>query len=67
MRQVAKITIAREDYSDRLKVGFLFFPKTINGETRWLEYANWMQHFTYHYQNGFSWDDIAWVVWTPKK
>jgi hypothetical protein len=25
----------------RERTGFLFFPKTINNETRWLEFARW--------------------------
>jgi hypothetical protein len=27
----------------RQKSAFLFFPKTINGERRWLEFATWLE------------------------
>jgi hypothetical protein len=29
----------------RIKKGFLFFPKVINNETRWLEFAEWEQKY----------------------
>ena len=30
----------------RTRSGFLFLPKTINGETRWLERAEWTERFS---------------------
>jgi hypothetical protein len=30
-----------EDGEKRIRSGFLFIPKTIGGETRWLETATW--------------------------
>jgi hypothetical protein len=35
----------------RLRTAFLFFPKTINGETRWLETASWIEKY-------FMWEDF---------
>lgn len=32
-----------KDNSFRIRSGFLFFPKTINAETRWLEFAKWKE------------------------
>jgi hypothetical protein len=29
----------------RFRAGFLLFPKTINKETRWLEFARWVEIF----------------------
>lgn len=52
----------------RTRSGFLFFPKTIENETRWLERAVWEQlavhkHVqsngsTYHYGR---WIDVGWL------
>lgn len=40
----------------RIKSGFLFFPKTIHNETRWLEHATWTERFT----SGSSWESCFW-------
>ena len=38
---------------------FLLFPKTINGETRWLEHADIKQEWRPNY-TGSEWADIKW-------
>lgn len=43
---------------------FLIFPKTINGETRWLEKAKIKQRFEFYIDVVIplsEWDDIKWV------
>lgn len=54
----------------RIRKGFLFMPRTIDGETRWLEWAKWWQesrvagtsmmgepaHDLYE-----TWDDTEWI------
>ena len=53
-----------EEGETRVKRGFLFFPKTINNETRWLEYATWREH-TIGQSDGcgswFIWGELEWV------
>ena len=39
---------------------FLLFPKTINGETRWLEFALIKQQF-HNYTCASVWDNICWL------
>ncbi len=43
----------------RIKL-FLLFPKTIKGETRWLEVAKYKQSFHY-YMDGSDWEDECWI------
>ena len=45
--------------------GFLFFPKTINGETRWLEYASWIERLCRMYQPFFETEEG--IDWIPKR
>lgn len=45
----------------RIKSGFLWFPKIIQNEIRWLEYATW--HETY-YQSVPYWDADKWIDYT---
>lgn len=56
----------------RVSSGFLWLPKTIDGETRWLEKATWKEEYNEYWlvtglsnSNSFfhdySWDDIEWV------
>lgn len=33
------------DLDTRMKSGFLFFPKTIGEETRWFEFASWLEEY----------------------
>lgn len=37
----------------RTRSGFLWFPKKVNGETRWLEKANWIEVY---------WGNRGWVI-----
>lgn len=43
----------------RLKQRFLFFPKCINNEYRWLEKATWAQVYVKGYGSGY-WADWKW-------
>lgn len=51
----------------RERSGFLFFPKTINYETRWLEWARWEQERRDSF-NGY-WLDTYWIdkEWSDNK
>jgi hypothetical protein len=44
----------------RLVSEFLFFPKNLNGETRWLEFAKIRQVYRYGMGWGGYWEDKAW-------
>lgn len=45
MRWNVRKKTADEYGDDRERHGFLFWPKTIDGETRWLERASWLEYF----------------------
>jgi len=49
----------------RIRTGFLFFPKTIKGVTRWLETATWEQRveacFGFVSMFEFEWVDTRWL------
>lgn len=57
----------------RIKKRFLLFPKSINGITKWLEVASWMQEYKAWYRMEYQeiigmvevpknyWTDIEWV------
>jgi hypothetical protein len=48
----------------RIVEKFLFLPKTINGETRWLEKAKFRQRFEFYYDALYvweEWNDMNWV------
>ena len=48
----------------RLRGKFLLFPKTLNGETRWLENAVWQQVCAIEinglFERKYMWDDVDW-------
>lgn len=44
----------------RARWGFLFFPKNIAGEVRWLEFARWEERFT-RGKLYDSWWEIRWL------
>jgi len=51
-----------EPLDERTKGGFLFFPKEINHEVRWLEKAMWKQvykrgTFYDYWWTNYEWDD----------
>jgi hypothetical protein len=55
----------------RIVKKFLFFPKKIGKETRWLEFASWVEEYVYMYgdmRNHFNepgfWAAISWDVKT---
>lgn len=58
----------------RFREAFLFLPKTINGETRWLEYVAWWEMFESTYANydvifdSNKWKPLKWglVGHTPR-
>ena len=46
----------------RIDSGFLFFPKSINNEVRWLEFATWEEKCVVTYSSsGVVWDDYQWL------
>jgi hypothetical protein len=44
----------------RIKSGFLFFPKWIKGDNRWLEFAKWEQVYEVHLGEK-EWVNIRWI------
>ena len=46
----------------RVKSKFLFFPKTISGQTRWLEFAGWIEQ----YQSLMLSDKFGFIRWRDK-
>jgi hypothetical protein len=52
----------------RKKCKFLWFPKTIGKETRWLELALWEEEYKNHYgYNQYQKAMCAFETWTPTK
>lgn len=49
----------RRRFDRRIIVRFLFFPRTIGHETRWLEFAKIKQF--YHQEYFYPWVDEEWV------
>jgi hypothetical protein len=45
----------------RLRSRFLWAPKTIEGETRWLEFADWWERYSY---TDTDWDTGPSYGWT---
>jgi hypothetical protein len=41
--------------------GFLFFPKTINGETRWLEFSKWKKEYPIEDYDYATWESTKWL------
>jgi hypothetical protein len=52
-----------KEYDGELRIirKFLWFPKTLDYETRWLEFANIKQEFQAGYMLNY-WEDISWVI-----
>ena len=48
------------DGTTRVKSGFLIFPKTIENETRWLEYARWEQRY-FNCSGTRFWSTKRWI------
>lgn len=53
--------------SERVRSGFLLLPRTIGGETRWLERASWVQRMCGSSMLGepahepYRWRDVRWL------
>ena len=61
MTYISKVN-TRHEGRKRIHYGFLFFPKTIHGETRWLEKAIWSQEGFYGAVSGNKyWLDTNWI------
>ena len=45
---------------ERDRSGFLLFPKSMQGETRWLERAVWRQRYETNYADD-GWTDLEWL------
>jgi hypothetical protein len=45
----------------RIKRGFLFFPKSIKGEWRWLERAVWQEVYITRYMSTGAWEAVMWL------
>ena len=46
----------------RIRSGFLFFPRTINNETRWLEQASWSEMLIPSEMGGpLYWANLKWL------
>jgi hypothetical protein len=49
-------------FDTRIKNGFLFFPKTITNECRWLEFAEWEELLDGYWADGvISWKATYWT------
>lgn len=51
-----------QNHEQRIRSGFLLFPKTIAGELRWLEWAQWMQEY---FDWSGEWETVSWVTIHP--
>jgi hypothetical protein len=52
-----------QDGDERIRSGFLLFPKTIDNETRWLEWTKWLEEWTvvgYH-EPSYGWYARMWL------
>ena len=49
------------DGAVRYKTAFLWYPKTIGVETRWLERARWRECFKVDSFGGARWREDAWL------
>ena len=47
------------DGNERIRSRFLFFPRYIQGEARWLERAKWLQRYDTNYADD-GWKDVSW-------
>jgi len=50
----------------RTKRQFLFWPKFVYGEWRWLELATWTERYKSSY-DGMYWDEIEWIDKKPRE
>lgn len=48
----------------RVRSGFLLWPREINGESRWLEWAEWVESYDYIWigsGNRLKWRTVRWT------
>lgn len=56
-----------DEGTKRIRTGFLFFPLTIGGETRWFEKATWEERVTRLVSvfsgsdRGWDWERLRWI------
>lgn len=50
-----------EEHQTRVRTKFLFLPKLIGNEYRWLERASWLQHQLWSAYTGWYWVDDEWI------
>lgn len=52
-----------KDYDTRIRVDYLFFPRCIGGEWRWMEHAKWLQIYLKENPLSFrrTWRDWEWL------
>lgn len=48
---------------ERTRTGFLWLPRCIDGDVRWLERATWDERFEYpvSFDDGAFWRPVKWV------
>lgn len=51
----------------RIRSGFLFLPKCINGETRWLEFAYWEEMYVETDKIDYVLEEWVALEWLGKK
>lgn len=72
MRWKDKVKKVIEPRTTRIRTGFLFFPKRIEKETRWLEFAIWTEEYINIGKLGgkikWKWVPLGWeiVSWGEK-
>jgi hypothetical protein len=44
--------------TQRIKKRFLLIPKTIDGETRWFQFAKWEENYSKHWR---LWNPVMWL------
>lgn len=44
----------------RVKKGFLFFPKAIDGIVIWFEFVAWVEEYQGRYGGGAEWTPVEW-------
>lgn len=63
----AKRAYYKSPYQTYKVTKYLFFPKCINGEIRWLETATWARKATFDYSaltlgaKRYYWENIDWI------
>lgn len=56
-----QIDHSQDNDKTRIKKGFLFFPKEINNEMRWLEWAKWEEEYKDGWDMGGYWSAVRWI------